>query len=654
MKPFGIDHIEEIDRLEIARRSLNNLLTSYADEADVFTEIIQNSYDALLIAKEEGLYEKEQPKLRIVLGRRSKGHHYLFVQDNGIGMNGFVAQKLTVPGFSYGKSRGQTIGYKGVGASYFFAASQCASINTNSTLGENTQYTIRGSFDWIKNEEEPEPQIDNHCFTPNYLKQFINEERGSAVFFQFHDGMKPSHLNNIVIVGNGVENEIKNWMCYLAVKTSLGTVDNKLDNLEIEFHLDTGDFQHMEKWNHGDFNLDNKSIGYPFPQKVFKVGKEKEIIDNTPPHHLYKHERKHQAIFHRWSAEDLIAQTNTLEENEIEALREYLVWGEGYFCYSTDVFKEINKRLGGRRNIIRYGIRIACDGTPQGRMVDLSLTSSQGLDRQTHIVLAFRNLELDTGRKISADERIANAISKLGNKIVSILKEYRWAMKKKDRPDPTSDIDGWRTDIESRSQSSIVDEYFNRLNLHPAFKVDPDNESEVISLFTSLIAQKQLLGYKVLAISGFNRYDSLIDIDFSDDPCHDHKNALAIVDNDLNIEGEGKVLEFKFNFDNLIEDFQEKRKNPSEIDMVVCWNIADLNVSRGRIDPTYGNWKHHRTIYGGSYIWYDENETSCIPVIALKNLICEILHQKEIDINEPGTGSALLKRLEDNDKAKLV
>ena len=133
------------------------------------------------------------------------------------------------------------------------------------------------------------------------------------------------------------------------------------------------------------------------------------------------------------------------------------------------MLKEVNQRLGGRALSVRHGIKIACDGIPQGRNVDLSLTANQGLDRQTHIVMSFKGLELDIGRKITADEIVASAIAKLGQRAVTILKDYRWAMKKKDRADYTSDIEQWVSAIESRAQTSLVRELFEVLGLPQRF-----------------------------------------------------------------------------------------------------------------------------------------------------------------------------------------
>ena len=71
----------------IKKRDLRNLLTSYADEADVFTEIVQNAVDAIRIAKDTRLYDTKEPKITIYIGRRESESHYFAVQDNGIGMS---------------------------------------------------------------------------------------------------------------------------------------------------------------------------------------------------------------------------------------------------------------------------------------------------------------------------------------------------------------------------------------------------------------------------------------------------------------------------------------------------------------------------------------------------------------------------------------
>jgi hypothetical protein len=115
------------------------------------------------------------------------------------------------------------------------------------------------------------------------------------------------------------------------------------------------------------------------------------------------------------------------------------------------------------------------------------------------------------------------------------------------------------------------------------------------------------------------------------------------------------VLEFKYSFDELLQDFDDKAKNPSEIDFIVCWTLPDVNVRRGRIEPSYGPWKDSRKIYAGTYTWYDENETSQIPILALKNVVAELLARAEkASAEEVGIGAATLATLENQDKDALV
>lgn len=656
MNLFGLEAIDEKSRKEIARRSLSNLLTSYADEADVFNEIIQNSYDALVKAEAEGFYkEGEAPKITIVIGRRNEGHHYFFVADNGTGMSSIVAKNITVPGFSAGKKKGKTVGYKGVGASYFFAASQKVALRSIDVQGEITEYTVRGSYEWIKNEADHPPTTEPTCDLPESIKKYMPEKRGTCIYFQFHEGIKPKNLNNLVVIGDGPQAELKNWVCFLASKTALGLIDpiNSI-KINIEAVLDLGDDLHIQNWSLGEFNRESNAISYPFPHKVLRNAKSAPDIEKTPMEQKYKHNRKYAAVYKRWTAEEIINETVSLNDEEKNKLREHLLWVDGYLAYSTEVLREINARLGGRSHLIRHGMRIAVDGIPQGRNLDLALTSSQGLDRQSHIVISFKGLELDTGRKISADETVASAISKLGQRSVGYLKDFRWAMKKKDRPDVASDLDAWRSNIESRSQTSIVRELYRQYSIEPVFRVDPDNESEVIALFVSLVGQGFLKGYRLDAISGFARYDALCQVDARSEFVTNLEDSLSVRDVDDAISGDSKVLEFKYSFDDVIKDFEEKIKNPAEIDFLVCWDLPDLNVRRGRLDPTYADWRDSRTTYAGSYIWIDENEAFKFPVIALKNVVAEILSNKEKSLGKLGLGSALLDQMITNDRDSSV
>ncbi|QQX84424.1 hypothetical protein JJQ59_00060 [Cupriavidus necator] len=120
------------------------------------------------------------------------------------------------------------------------------------------------------------------------------------------------------------------------------------------------------------------------------------------------------------------------------------------------------------------------------------------------------------------------------------------------------------------------------------------------------------------------------------------------------VHGASKVLEFKYRFDSLIQDFEDKTKIPAEIDLVVCWDLPELNVRRGQIIPTYGEWRDSRSVYAGSYKWVDDNETTQFPVLALKTIVAELLARAEVNQGKPGIGAAMLTQISAVDKDSLV
>lgn len=649
---FGMDDLGAVDRSEIARRQLNNLLTSYADEADLFNEVVQNALDSVISAEEKGFYsEDEFPLITIVIGRRPESFHYLFVGDNGTGMSPDIAKNLTVPGYSAAKKKGKTLGYKGVGASYFFAASKRISLVTQDELGVSTKFTVRGSFSWIKDPEEPLPVVSDEFDYPDVVGQFYPEGRGAGLLYQFHEGVHPKSLDSIVIVGDGPERELVNWANFFAARTVIGAVSAlSSKKIKLKIVLDRGDKVYQGNYTLGEYDIENGVLGYPYPSSIVRTSGRAEQIDASPPEKAYTHSKRYTAIRRRWEALEIIEQLTNLTDESREKLERHLKWVDGYLCYSTEVMQEANKRLGGRSSLLRHGMRIAVDGVPQGRSVDLSLTSSQGLDRQAHIVIAFQGLELDLGRKISADEDVAKAISEIGKKVVGVLKDYRWAMKKPNRPDVTSDLDRWQAQIDARAADSVYPVLCERLEVSPVFEVDPDNEQEVIALFVWLNSMGYLKGYKIRALSGFERYDSLVSVRTNEEVYRDSTDRLSIRADDDAVVGDNAVLEFKHQFSDLINDFDEKKKNPAEVDILVCWQVANINCGRGVLIPCYGEWSDHRPNYGASYIWKDENETSVVVVLALRNIVLELLAARERALDVEGQGLDQLARLSRHDR----
>ena len=657
---FGMDQTASPEELlELRKRELRNLLTSYADEADVFCETIQNAFDAVTTARTRGLYQSSPPpRLDIVIGRRADDPHYLLVCDNGVGMSKTVASRFTMPGFTHAKGLGRTIGYKGVGASFFFAAANTVAFQTEDPDGHQTAATVTGSFRWIMSSTESPPTTSPHFHPPPNAKNLLPQGRGTAVYYEFHPGLKPKSLAFIVNRGNNPSQELCHWASYLCTKTALGQAGQAPDeSLQVGLHLDLGeDGLHSTSWHLGSFSRDDLRLGYPYPWRVFAVHKDLAEIDATaPPQRLVKHKGKHQALRLRWDKEDILALPQLrLTEDEEELATEHLDFLDVFLAYSTDVLDEVHKRTGARSKTLRYGIRMACDGIPQGRVMDFDLTSHQGLARQAHALVSFKGLELDTGRKIPANAIVAEVVRKMTVRAMSHLVDYRWALKKKARPDPSPDLDGWRNSIRERMSRSLVREFFETSGTSAPIRVDPDTEQDVIALFSVLLASNSLKGYELVALSGFNQYDGLVNIRSEDDYLRDHTDLFSVRNGETPRDGDYRVLEFKLQFESLLDDFENRTKRPQDRDLLVCWTLPEMNVRRGSLRYTYGDRKDFRETYGMTHLWADEEETSAIPILCLKHFVSEKLRSLENDVGKPGIGTVTFNDLLETERAASI
>jgi hypothetical protein len=646
---FGISTLDEADKKELVRKSLVNLTTSYSDEADVFTEIVQNAVDA--IAQRWGISGSESGNLTIVVGRRKNHSHYLYVQDDGVGMSTGVVDKVFIPGFSSGKRQGFSIGYKGVGLSYVVAVSDHIAIRSKNE-SETTERTVLHTNDWVRDNEKPEPLVEAKFMAPELVTDLAQKlDRGTGVYFSFHPGSDPGSLDNLVRVSDGIEKELSYWASFLCGRTPLGlalpSAEKVTAPINVRIYLDHGDGEYTSiDFKRERYDPENGLLGYPFPELVFKVGVDTDAIDQTSgAQQNVKHGRKHQAVYHEWRGTELVDEIDNLNEDERALLNSQLEWVRGYLCYSTDVLRTVKNEMGTRAQVVRYGARLAVDGAPQGRPLELALTSDQGLDRQAHIVLGFKELQLDTGRKFVSDERVLAAINKVTQRVVTKLKEYRWALKVRDRAPVEADLNEWINNVTGRAGNSVVHLLFDGSQTFAPARVDPDNEQEVIALWTALVSTGMLSGFAMKAISGFNRYDALVDITeeavSGSGPLHPISTDFAPKAN--------SVLEFKWSFDALVSDFESKTKVPRELDLVVCWDCPDINLRVGSLLPVYGLWSHERPFSGVSYVWTDDANSIRFYVIALRNVVAELLVEKGKD-----AGAAALAVLVNRDKEKLV
>lgn len=170
-------------------------------------------------------------------------------------------------------------------------------------------------------------------------------------------------------------------------------------------------------------------------------------------------------------------------------------------------------------------------------------------------------------------------IRKIGVRAMGAVADFRWALKKKARPDPSYDLAKWRSATTERSSSSVVRSLFDKAGKEPPLHVDPDSENDVIALFGGLLGSGLLQGYRIVALSGFNQYDCLVNIG-TGESLKDRNDPFSIRDDSRDLGGMQKVLEFKLQFEDVLDDFESRKKRPHDIDLLVCWTLPSINIRR--------------------------------------------------------------------------
>jgi hypothetical protein len=86
---------------------------------------------------------------------------------------------------------------------------------------------------------------------------------------------------------------------------------------------------------------------------------------------------------------------------------------------------------------------------------------------------------------------------------------------------------------------------------------------------------------------------------------------------------EPKVLEYKFELDGLIADFEKEEKFVKHIDFVVCWSAGRAYKQRFTLDPLLvGDEGSTRQIYGSTHKAYTDGSSSPVfEVLVLEDLI---------------------------------
>ena len=291
-------------------------------------------------------------------------------------------------------------------------------------------------------------------------------------------------------------------------------------------------------------------------------------------------------------------------------------------------------------------LQLAVRNMPQGRSLTIPFPNHVGLQKLAHIVVHFDseyykndNAEPDLGRKGFQPELVEIA-EKLSIAAIQTFRKHHGLLKKdkgKSAYDAESDIDEWidkAKDLEKEASISLKP----RLPM----KSEPQIEQDVVALFNQMLGASIIKGIDILATSQYKQYDGLYRI-FMENPFDEYfrsdQNPLGVDESSFRQELRSgkprktkvKVLEYKYNIDALIDDFNNGIKSTNEIGLVVAWEMGK-KWKAGFSVTSYLNQEnvHHREFHGFTHkMIHQAIGADAFHCIILKDIVSYLNSPKE-------------------------
>lgn len=610
---------------EATRRVVENILKSYTGYFDAFSELIQNALDAIDSRRKlEG--DGYHPCVWIDIDIKNRR---LRVTDNGIGMDQAQFLYCFRPNVSF-KNRRESRGHKGVGATFLAYGYSVITLQSKKE-GKSLAARLRNGRQWADDvgDHYDRPRLEKIAF---HVPELEASPNGTSVEIVIGDGQRP----NLAWLNAGRADQ---WATVLRARTPLGGVylksPEKITKTKaIVRVIDASGNATQEEIVNPEYLYPHD---IPFLQRVQSIRSVQSALASLKgdPHEqmrvIPEEFKRLDASWEIWDKDDILNEGNPfsrdLDESQRELILRHNVIVYGCFVSTAktwtkwrDEYLQINKNS----DIIRGGLVIASDHMVQGDRLVIPLTSAIGYQANTHIIVHFHDGNPDMGRKAFQPELKALA-EELSKRVVDIFKKYISLMRE-DAGNPiqsaSRELQQWLLGQELWRSQNPIEYKIGDLGL--SFLSAPQSEQDVIALFHELIGMAVLRGYGVYATSENLRYDSLILTEYPD-----QSYAFDINNNRLgaalpqiaNGPSGAMILEYKYNLDGLISDFDKEVKYARDIGLCVCWELGSQYKEHYSIESLLiGSNGGDRVFYGATHKVYKDRSPE-FEVICLHDLM---------------------------------
>lgn len=582
--PLGIEasNNEQLSSIvdDARRRDVVNILKSYTGYYDLFSEATQNALDAIeakLKTKPSGYTPRIWIEIDIPNSR-------VRIVDNGIGLSEDEFKFCLRPNVSFKKAT-EGRGHKGVGATflaYGYSFLKLESKKSGISLGA----ILRQGRQWAEDTAGtmPRPKFAAHAFE---VPELAMESSGTSVEIRVGvtKGERPKDL------GWHGAHTAKQWYDVLRLKTPLGGVYLNTPAFAPEINVKvtspSGSVSSLTE-TRGEFYYPHEIPNI----KVQSLSDLQKALNSIPGDaetvfaKLAPEFKRLDGLYEVWSKEQLLSEdslfASAFDEEDRVLIERHKVAVYGAFLRSSKMWNEFNDtelKLNKKTRLIHGGLQLATDYMIQGDLMVIPLTHAIGYQNNSHVIVHFTDGNPDMGRKVFQPELKALA-EQIGVRAVNTFKKYLAHLK----PDtgaqvmlPGKELDAWRKAQELHRDKHPLS-FANKAG-SIGIVSEPQQEQDVVALFHQLCGLGLLKTYRIFSTSQSDKYDSLFYVEIpGPEVSFDKKSQPLGVTKSYptpSYTSEPKVLEYKYDLDSLVSDFDKEVKFAKQIDFVVCWKTGD-------------------------------------------------------------------------------
>lgn len=600
---------------EQIRSNIERIIASYRNIWDVFTELIQNSADAIIDQFGFNNINCGQIILNVLTEERK-----IIIKDNGCGIRSSDLAKILVTGESIKRSENRgKYGFMGFGFTFIAFQSEYLKI-TSTKDGNAASRTYYNLYKFIYNDIElPMAEEEQKGILP--LSSTENNGTQIEIIFpkEFPEESIEKNLNLAFEYAKnfGLINYI------LRTRSAVGLLDPLFDKTITNFNFNlTVDGIDLKVQN---FYLTTREIiesQLPNEKRIYDIkGKYEDFIsvsDHLPD--KQKRDARKAILLDSYLTNITIGSTNALKAR----------------LYLASTSKDNLNSFGDSIKIqeepytdmeIPNGLWLAINGLPTGICID-NYEHSTYLPFSGIIDIQDNKLrkELDAGRKGITDYR-ANQI-KIAVK--NLLRENNFIKYRSYVVGVDSRIsDPLYNPKEELRKSAAMKKKYDTIDLNHKY-YPPKEEQEVISLFTELISSNIIKGYSEKVLSGIQVYDGLYDynLENSSSVIYSSENYLGlkniIFDSHSGHLKNEILIEFKVYLSQIYRDLANNRKDINQIDILVCWDTEYGNkdsILNSQGDIIQEKDIDNTVFYGVTHHLITPKRQQSLPIIELKKVM---------------------------------